>query len=160
MARPRKVNRKVFTFAIREYITSDSEGLISLKLSDREVAEELSIKLGIDINSEYVRNFRRSQNIAPGKTNWGGKREGAGRPLKKEEVADVAGVIDMNSKFAIDRWHEKCVLALSRMYGGGDMYLYNNTQIKDKSRGTGKVGKGGGIKNINTSQAFLAQVGQ
>ena len=66
----------------------------------------------------------------------------------------------MNSKYAIDRWHEKCVLALSRMYGGGDMYLYSNSQIKNKSRGTGKVGKGGGIKNINTSQAFLAQVGQ
>lgn len=163
MARPTKVNRLVFTSAIKEYITDNGQGLVSLALSDREVAEELSIKLGIDINSEYVRNFRRSQNIASG-VSWGGKREGAGRPPSTEsnieELQDVVGIIDMNSKFAIDRWHEKCVLALSRMYGGGDMYLYSNFEIKDKSRGTGKVGKGGGIKNISSSQSFLARVGQ
>lgn len=166
MARPTKVNRLVFASVIKEYITEDEKGHVSLSLSDREVAEELSVKLGIELNSEYIRNFRRSQNIAPGKTNWGGKREGAGRPpsinteINTKEPQDVAGIIDMNSKHAIDRWHEKCVLALSRMYGGGDRYLYIDSEFKDRGRGTGKAGKGGGIKNVSHNQAYLAQGGQ
>ncbi|CFX15527.1 Uncharacterized [Syntrophomonas zehnderi OL-4] len=82
MARPTKVNRLVFASVIKEYITEDAKGYLSLSKSDWEVAEELSIKLGININSEYIRNFRRSQNIASA-VSWGGKREGAGRPTTK-----------------------------------------------------------------------------
>lgn len=164
MARPTKVNRLLFTQAIAEYITEDEKGLVSLLFSDREVAGELSIKLGIELNSEYVRNFRRSQNIASG-VSWGGKREKSIKPSnyivnEESEAQDVVGIINMNSPYATERLHEKCVLALSRMYGGGDMHLYNNSDIKDRSRGTGRVGSGGGIKNITNSQSFLARSGQ
>lgn len=165
MARPAKVDPAIFATAISEYISDNGEGIITLTLSDREIAAKISNKLEVEINNEYIRNFRRSQGIASG-IGWGGFREGAGRPscgksdMEGESLPDITGVIDLNSKFATERLHEKCVLALSRMYGGGDRYLYVDSKPKTMARGTGKVGKGGGIKNVSHSQAFLARCGQ
>lgn len=165
MARPNKVDPAVFASAISEYISDGGGNIVSLIMSDRELAAEISKKLGIKINKEYIRNFRRSQGIAS-RIGWGGSREGAGRPSCNkpdsdyESLSDIKGVVDLNSRFATERLHEKCVLSLSRMYGGGDRYLYTDFKLNDKGRGTGKVGKSGGIKNVSHSQAFLARSGQ
>lgn len=87
MARPPKVDPALFATVVSEFISNNEDGIISLTMSDREVAKEVSLKLEIEINSEYVRNFRRSQGIASA-IGWGGSREGAGRPSQASNIID------------------------------------------------------------------------
>lgn len=98
MARPPKVDSALFATVVSEFISNNEDGIISLTMSDREVAKEVSLKLEIEINSEYVRNFRRSQGIASA-IGWGGSREGAGRPSQASNIIDSGYALVMANHY-------------------------------------------------------------
>lgn len=155
-------------FYLEDFIFFDQEiNMYRTNQSDIAIAEIISKKLNKEVTRNQVAAIRKKNNIAaaPSKlSGWGGRRNGAGRKPKNrvivafeqvkayvEEKADevrefcqeIAGLVDMNSGYdAVRLLHKRCVRALSRMYGGGDSYLWRSSGEKNKIQ-SGKKGKGG-----------------
>lgn len=118
MGRPAKLTDSELSIYMELYIKNvyQNQSIIYMTtIIDREIAEEISKTSGVDVKTSQIEYFRRKNNIAACKKNWGGKREGAGR---KEEcvpipVRDGTIIIDYASSGAVRLLHELDVYRLT-----------------------------------------------
>jgi hypothetical protein len=122
MARPAKITSEELNKYIIEYVdvqrTVNNGVARILNRNDKDVAAEISIKSGIEVNRNQIVYWRRKYNIAACCENWGGQRNGAGRKQENMPISvpyDGITVVDYASGYAaVQLLHKMDTFRLSR----------------------------------------------